>query len=49
MNPERKELINGILVEEYYWAGKLIVYQNNRLVEGTYEEVINKINNEKGN
>ena len=33
MSPERKETINGQLIEEYYWAGKAVVYLDHHLVE----------------
>ena len=38
MNAERYTEINGKTIEEYYWAGKLVVYVNNFKFDGTYEE-----------
>lgn len=40
MNPERDALINGILVEEFYWNGGMVVYVNNRRSDKTFEEAI---------
>lgn len=39
MTPERKIEIDGHLIEEYYWAGKLVVYLDHRVIDQTYEEV----------
>jgi len=38
MKPERYKKINGKMIEEYYWADKLVVYVNNRKFDGTFEE-----------
>lgn len=43
MSPERKEMVNGKLVEEYYWAGELIVYVDHYAATGRYETVVDKI------
>jgi hypothetical protein len=43
MSPERKEIVNGKKVEEYYWAGKMVVYVNNYGVEMTFEEACNAL------
>ncbi len=40
MSPERKRVINGNLIEEYYWAGKIVVYVNHALSEYTFEEAV---------
>ena len=40
MRAERTKVINGNTVEEYYWAGKLVVYINNRLSNFTFEQAI---------
>ena len=40
MTPERKQIINGREIREYYWAGKMVVYFDNRAYEGTYEQAI---------
>lgn len=38
MRPDDKMIINGHKVEEYYWAGRKVVYINNRLTEKTFDE-----------
>ena len=38
MTPERRIFIGDQKIEEYYWAGKMVVYVNNALFNGTYEE-----------
>ena len=38
MTPERRKEINGHVVEEFYWAGRLPVYVDNRLVQKTFKE-----------
>lgn len=42
MDPERKIKINGHDIEEYWWAGELIVYIDYQLFNGTYEEAQRK-------
>lgn len=43
ITPERKEVINGNEIEEIYWAGKFIVYINNRLYKGSFEEAVKQL------
>jgi len=43
MSPERKKIVNGKKVEEYYWAGKKVVYVDNHGVEMTFDEACNAI------
>lgn len=45
MSPERKEIVNGKKVEEYYWSGKMVVYVDNHGVEMTFEEACDAIRN----
>lgn len=41
MDPTRKEVVNGRVVREYYWAGSLPVYLDYRLVVGkSFDEVV---------
>jgi hypothetical protein len=35
MSPDRKEIIGNLKVEQYYWAGKTVVYLNNHAVVDT--------------
>lgn len=39
MSPSRKATINGHVVHEYYWAGSWPVYVDNRLREGSFEDI----------
>ena len=39
MDSERSVKINGNLIEEFYWAGEIVTYVNNKLEKGTFEEV----------
>jgi hypothetical protein len=36
MTPRRKELINGVKIEEYYWAGDYPCYVDNLLSKDSY-------------
>lgn len=40
MEPERKETINGHKIHEYYWAGDFVIYIDNYLFNGTWEDAI---------
>lgn len=40
MTPERETVVNGKKIQEYYWAGRMVVYVNNYKSERTYEEEI---------
>ena len=46
MTPERREYINGKKVEEYHWNYKLVVYVDNQLFNGSYEEAIEQARKE---
>lgn len=39
MTPERTENIDGTTVREFYWAGDMVVYVNNRIVNDTFDHV----------
>lgn len=43
MKPEREKKIGRNLIEEYYWAGKWVVYVNNKRYDGTLEEAIEMV------
>lgn len=47
MSPDRKIVIGGKLVEEYYWAGKMVVYIDHYATEETYEEAVARLGNEE--
>ena len=40
MDCERKMVIDGVKIEEFYWAGKLVVYVNNRLTEKSFDTCV---------
>ncbi len=46
MRAERKEIVHGHLVEEYYWAGKTVVYIDNRLTDLSYSEAVRSYEDE---
>ena len=43
MTPERKTIIDGHEIAEYYWTGKMVTYVDHRLWDGTYQEAIDKL------
>ena len=46
MTAERKTEVNGHRVEEYYWAGKMVVYIDNFSTEETYKEAVKRLRRE---
>jgi hypothetical protein len=38
MSPERRAEIGDKIIEEFYWAGKVVVYVNNFLSNHSFEE-----------
>ena len=38
MEPDRKSLIKGYKIEEFYWNGRQVVYVNNRLTDLLFDE-----------
>ncbi len=47
MSPERKCTVNGKLIEEYYWGGKMVVYVDHHAVEVTYAEAVEAVEKAK--
>lgn len=43
MAPDRKKIIEGTLVEEYYWAGKVVVYLDHSLTTETFDEACKRL------
>lgn len=43
MTPDRKITIAGSRVEEFYWAGKMVVYVNNQLVSESFDEAVKRL------
>ncbi len=39
MNPSRTKTIKGKLVQQYYWAGRDVVYIDHRLVLSTFDAI----------
>lgn len=39
MKHERSKIVNGKLVEEYYWHGKMVVYVDSRLSKQKYDDI----------
>lgn len=48
MTPDRKTIIDDRKVEEFYWAGRLVVYIDNHLTDETYEAACKRLNLEAG-
>ncbi len=46
MSPTKKKKIEGHKVEQYYWAGRHIVYLNDRLVHYSFDGITAKNVNE---
>lgn len=40
MSPDRKKLVNGKTVTEYYWAGEMVVYIDNRASGVTFDGAV---------
>lgn len=38
MSPNNKCEINGHVIEEFWWAGKSVVYVDNKLTEKSYSD-----------
>ena len=42
MEAERTKIIDGQKVEEFYWAGKYVVYINDKLTKMNYADINSK-------
>jgi len=42
MTAIRIEIINKRKIEEFYWAGRMVIYIDNQLFKGTFEEAVNE-------
>lgn len=40
MTPNRRAKINGMTIEQFYWAGEYVTYVNNRLHWGTFDDAV---------
>jgi hypothetical protein len=47
MTADRKTIINGVKIEEFYWAGKMICYVDNRLSSKTFDEEVTERGNDE--
>ena len=43
MTPDRKVVVNGKKVEEYYWAGEYVTYIENRLFNGSFDSAVKSL------
>lgn len=43
MDANRTKKINGSKIEEFYWAGKMVVYINNRKFDGSFDKAIESV------
>lgn len=48
MTPDRVKVIDDNRVEEFYWAGKMVVYINNRATDETFEKACIRLDLEYG-
>ena len=39
MAPDKKKIVNGHKVEQFYWAGRDVVYIDNHLTDWKYDEI----------
>jgi len=46
MQPERKTIINGHTIKQYYWNGELVVYIDHRATDEAYLEAIKRLEKE---
>lgn len=45
MLPDKKSMINGHKIEQYYWARKNVVYIDNRKTNETYQQACDRLAN----
>lgn len=43
MTPERRVLVGDHTVEEFYWAGDMVVYVDHQLVKKSYEQIVEEL------
>ncbi len=43
MTPDRKQTVNGKLIEEFYWAGRYVTYIDGRFFDGSYTRAIESL------
>ncbi len=39
MSPDKKKEVKGLKVTQFYWAGKDVVYIDNRATESKYDDI----------
>ena len=44
MQPERKTVISGKLVEEFCWTGKLVTYIDHQRTDESYDGAVQRLN-----
>lgn len=43
MYPKRETTVKGHKIEEFYWAGSMVVYVDNHLVHESYNQAIQRL------
>lgn len=43
MSPERKTTIGKVLIEEYYWGGRMVVYVDHYATDETFDQAVDRI------
>ena len=43
MRPERRSVVDGQQVEEYYWAGKMVVYVDHHATDESFEAACRRL------
>lgn len=38
MDPSQTKTINGVLIQQYYWNGRYVVYVDHRLVDRSFAD-----------
>lgn len=48
MSPDRVKIIDDQRIEEFYWAGRMVVYIDNKLTDETFDQACNRLDLEYG-
>nr|ADY57818.1 hypothetical protein Plabr_0188 [Rubinisphaera brasiliensis DSM 5305] len=47
MSPCRSDLINGFLIQEYWWSGEYVCYVDHRLSALSYNDTVRRLQSGK--
>ena len=47
MGPQQVRFIGSNRVEQFMWNGKWVVYVNNKRIDGTFEEICQKLSSDR--